>query len=131
MTARDVHMDRTYLIAEDGLYMATRGGARAVGLEKQIGSLEAGKRADIVIHTLDRPEMVPSTNMIRNLFYASRSKSVHTVIIDGRVILEEGRFNRLEERAIYAEVRKASQSLLARMGRTVEPNAVPRSPRRP
>jgi 5-methylthioadenosine/S-adenosylhomocysteine deaminase len=129
MTARDVHMDRTYLVAEDGLYMATRGGARAVGLEKQIGSLEAGKRADIVIHTLDRPEMVPSTNMIRNLFYASRSKSVHTVIIDGRVILEEGRFTLLEERPIYAEVRKASQSLLARMGRTVEPNAVPRSPR--
>lgn len=130
MAARDVHMDRTFLIAEDGLYMATRGGARAVGLEKQVGSLEAGKRADIVIHTLDRPEMVPSTNMIRNLFYASRSKSVHTVIIDGRVILEEGRFTKLDERAIYAEVRKASQSLLSRMGHTVEANSVPRM-RRP
>ncbi|MBL8580292.1 MAG: amidohydrolase family protein [Mesorhizobium sp.] len=126
MAARDVHMDRTYMIAEDGLYMATRGGARAVGLEKQVGSLEVGKRADIVIHTLDRPEMVPSTNMIRNLFYASRSKSVHTVVIDGRVILEEGRFTQLDERAIYAEVRKASRSLLARMGHTVEANAVPR-----
>jgi cytosine/adenosine deaminase-related metal-dependent hydrolase len=130
MAARDVHMDRTFLIAEDGLYMATRGGARAVGLEKQVGSLEAGKRADIIIHTLDRPEMVPSTNMIRNLFYASRSKSVHTVIIDGRVILEEGRFTKLDERAIYAEVRKASQSLLSRMGHTVEANSVPRM-RRP
>ena len=130
MAARDVHMARTFLMAEDGLYMATRGGARAVGLEKQVGSLEAGKRADIVIHTLDRPEMVPSTNMIRNLFYASRSKSVHTVIIDGRVILEEGRFTKLDERAIYAEVRKASQSLLSRMGHTVEANSVPRM-RRP
>ncbi len=130
MAARDVHMDRTYLIAEDGLYMATRGGARAVGLEKQVGSLEPGKRADIVIHTLDRPEMVPSTNMIRNLFYSSRSKSVHTVIIDGRVILWEGRFTQLDERAIYAEVRKASRSLLGRMGHTVEANAVPRM-RRP
>ncbi len=99
MAARDVHMDRTYLIAEDGIYMATRGGARAVGLENRIGSLEPGKRADIVIHTLDRPEMVPTTNMIRNLFYASRSKSVHTVIIDGRVILEEGRFTALDERS--------------------------------
>ena len=130
MAARDVHMDRTFLIAEDGLYMATRGGARAVGLEKQIGSLEAGKRADIVVHTLDRPEMVPSTNMIRNLFYASRSKSVHAVIIDGRVILEEGRFTNLDERAIYSEVRKASRSLLSRMGHTVEANSVPRM-RRP
>ena len=129
MTARDVKMDRTYLVAEDGIYMATRGGARAVGLEASIGSLEAGKRADIVIHTLDRPEMVPTTNMIRNLFYASRSKSVHTVIIDGRVILEEGRFCALDEVEIYAEVRKASAALLSRMGHTVEPNAVPR-PRR-
>jgi cytosine/adenosine deaminase-related metal-dependent hydrolase len=126
MAARDVHMDRTFLIAEDGLHMATRGGARAVGLEDRIGSLEPGKRADLVIHTLDRPEMVPSTNMIRNLFYASRSKSVHTVIIDGRVILEEGRFTGLDERAIYAEVRAASRSLLARMGHRVEANAVPR-----
>lgn len=130
MTARDIHMDRTYLIAEDGLHMATRGGARAVGLEKQIGSLEAGKRADIVVHTLDRPEMVPSTSMIRNLFYASRSKSVHTVVINGRIILEQGHFTQLDERAIYAEVRKASRALLARMGHTVEENAVPRM-RRP
>lgn len=131
LAARDTHMDRTYLIAEDGIAMATRAGARAVGLEKQIGSLEAGKRADIVIHTLDRPEMVPSTNMIRNLFYASRSKSVHTVIVNGRVILEEGRFVGIDERAIYAEVRKASRSLLDRMGHKVEANAVPRAARRP
>ena len=73
--------------------------------------------------------MVPSTNMIRNLFYASRSKSVHTVIIDGRVVLEAGRFTALDERAIYAEVRKASESLFARMGHKVEPNAVPRAAR--
>jgi 5-methylthioadenosine/S-adenosylhomocysteine deaminase len=126
MAARDVHMDRTYLIAEDGIYMATRGGARAVGLEDRIGSLEPGKRADIVIHTLDRPEMVPTTNMTRNLFYASRSKSVHTVIIDGKVILDEGRFPALEERAIYAEIRKASAALLKRMGHKLEANAVPR-----
>ena len=130
LTARDVHMDRTYLTAEDGLHMATRAGARAVGLETQIGSLEPGKRADIVIHTLDRPEMVPSTNMIRNLFYSSRSKSVYTVIIDGRVVLEEGVFVDLDERAIFAEVRKASQALLARMGHTVEPNRIARSLRR-
>jgi 5-methylthioadenosine/S-adenosylhomocysteine deaminase len=126
MAARDVHMDRNYLIAEDGIYMATRGGARAVGLEDSIGSLEPGKRADVVIHTLDRPEMVPTTNMIRNLFYASRSKSVHAVIFDGKVILEEGRFTSLDEQAIYVEIRKASTALLARMGHRLEANAVPR-----
>jgi cytosine/adenosine deaminase-related metal-dependent hydrolase len=130
LAARDVHMDRTYLVAEDGLEMATRAGARAVGLEHEIGSLEAGKRADIVIHTLDRPEMVPSTNMVRNLFYASRSKSVHTVIINGRVVLEAGRFVALDERAIYARVREASRDLLSRMDYVVPANDVGRSLRR-
>ncbi|RYE10563.1 MAG: hypothetical protein EOP22_04295 [Hyphomicrobiales bacterium] len=130
MAARDVHMDRTYLIAEDGLQMATRAGARAVGLEHEIGSLEAGKRADIVIHTLNRPEMVPSTNLIRNLFYASRSKSVHTVIINGSVVLDAGRFAQLDEHAIYARVREASRDLLSRMGHVVAANDIGRSMRR-
>ena len=72
LTARDAHEDRTYLLAEDGLRMATRGGARAAGLEAEIGSIEVGKRADLVLHTLDRPEMRPVTDMIRNLVFSSR-----------------------------------------------------------
>ena len=71
LTARDAHEERTYLLAEDVLRMATRGGARATGLETEIGSLEVGKRADLVIHTLDRPEMRPVTDMLRNLVYAA------------------------------------------------------------
>ncbi|BCP53500.1 N-ethylammeline chlorohydrolase [Kaistia sp. 32K] len=130
LTAREAHGDRGYLIAEDGLYMATRGGARAAGMEERIGSLEAGKRADIVIHTLDRPEMIPVTNMIRNLFYASRSKSVHTVLIDGKTILENGAFVALDERLLLTEINKAAQSLLARMGHAVVANALPRMERR-
>ena len=70
--ARESHRDRTYLIAEDGLAMATRGGARAVGQQDRIGSIEPGKRADIVIHTLRRPELNPLTEHVRNLIYSSR-----------------------------------------------------------
>jgi 5-methylthioadenosine/S-adenosylhomocysteine deaminase len=130
LTTREAHGDRSYLIAEEGLYMATRGGARAVGMEDRIGSLEPGKRADIVIHTLDRPEMIPVTNMIRNLFYASRLKSVHTVIIDGKVVLENGRFVALDERCLLTEINRAAQSLLARMGHRVVAKALPRMERR-
>lgn len=122
MAARDAHGDRSYLIAEDGLTMATRGGARACGLDHRIGSLEPGKRADIVIHTLDRPELIPTTNMIRNLFYAARSKSVHTVIVDGKVVLEEGRFPGLDEAAMLSQINQASLALISRMGKTIEPN---------
>lgn len=130
MTAREAHGDRTYLVAEDGLRMATRAGARAIGMEDRIGSIEAGKRADIVIHTLHRPELIPTTDMIRALFYSARSKSVHTVIVNGRVVLEEGRFVTIDERRLLAEANKASASLLARMGLKAEPNRLARLARK-
>lgn len=131
LSARDVAMSRTHLVAEDGLWMATRAGARAVGMEARIGRLAPGYRADIVIHTLDRPEMVPSTDMVRNLFYASRSKSVHSVIINGRVVLDAGRMTSVDERAVFAAVRGASADLFRRMEYRVVPNRVARSPRLP
>lgn len=68
--------------------------------------------------------------MIRNLFYAARSKSVHTVIIDGKVVLENGGFVALDERRLLSEINKAAQSLLARKGRTVVPDALARMERR-
>jgi cytosine/adenosine deaminase-related metal-dependent hydrolase len=126
LSARDTHGDRTYLIAEDGIYMATRGGSKACGMDDRIGSIEAGKRADIVIHTLNRPEMIPATNMIRNLFYASRSKSVHTVIVNGRIVLEDGVFTGIDEPEMLAHINAASLALIARMGKTIEPNRMPR-----
>lgn len=129
LSARDSHGDRTYLVAEDGLQMATRAGATAVGMADRIGSIEVGKRADIVIHTLNRPEMIPTTNMIRNLFYSSRSKSVYTVIVDGKVVLDEGRLVGVDEVEALAEINKAAMAMLARMGKTIEPNQVQRSSR--
>ena len=92
LSARDAHGDRDLSHRRgrprDG---DPRRRARRPAWTDRIGSLEAGKRADIVIHTLDRPEIHPTTNMIRNLFYSSRSKSVHTVIVDGKVVLEQRR----------------------------------------
>jgi cytosine/adenosine deaminase-related metal-dependent hydrolase len=128
LTARDSHEDRTYLLAEDVLRMATRGGARAAGLEDRISSIEVGKRADLVLHTLDRPELRPVTDMVRNLVYASRSKSIRTVIVDGRVVLEDGAFPGLDEPALLARIDAGAGAMLRRMGYTVEPNRVP--PRR-
>jgi cytosine/adenosine deaminase-related metal-dependent hydrolase len=126
LTAREAHEDRTYLLAEDVLRMATRGGARAAGLEERIGSIEPGKRADLVIHTLDRPEMRPVTDMVRNLVYASGSKSVRTVIVDGRVVLEDGQFPHLDEPALLARIEAAAQGLLRRMGYRPFPERVDR-----
>jgi 5-methylthioadenosine/S-adenosylhomocysteine deaminase len=129
LSARDSHKDRSYLIAEDGFYMATRGGSKACGMDDQIGSIEAGKRADIVIHTLNRPEMIPTTNMVRNLFYSSRSKSVYTVVVDGKIVLEGGVFTGINEPEMLAHINEASLALISRMGKTIEPSRVPRPAR--
>jgi cytosine/adenosine deaminase-related metal-dependent hydrolase len=130
MSAREAHEDRTFLVAEDGIEMATLGGARATGMLDRIGSIEPGKYADLVIHTLDRPELVPITDMVRGLFYASRSKSVHTVIINGKIVLQEGAFPGFRESELLREIGKASTGLLKRMGVTPEPNRVDRPGRR-
>jgi cytosine/adenosine deaminase-related metal-dependent hydrolase len=122
LTARDVHEDRSYLLAEDVLWMATRGGAQATGLEQRIGSLEAGKRADLVIHTLNRPEMIPTLNIIRNLMYSSRSKSIRSVMVDGRVVLDDGEFVELDESRLLAQINEASKAMLVRIGQTAQPN---------
>lgn len=124
LSARDVHGDRGYLIAEDGLYMATRGGSKACCLDHLIGSIEPGKRADIVIHTLNRPEMIPTTNLIRNLFYSSRSKSIHTVIVNGKIVFDAGYFVAINEADMLSHINEASLALISRMGKTIEPNRV-------
>ena len=130
LTARDAHEDRTYLLAEDVLRMATRGGAQATGMEGHIGSIEVGKRADLVIHTLNRPELIPVTDMIRNLVYASHSKSIRTVIVDGRVVLEDGDFVDLDEPRLLAQINEAAQAMLKRMGYTPFSERVVRRPAR-
>jgi cytosine/adenosine deaminase-related metal-dependent hydrolase len=128
LTAREAHQDRTYLLAEDVLRMATRGGARATGMEGKIGSIEPGKRADLVIHTLARPELIPVTDMMRNLMYSAGSKSVSTVVVDGEIVLENGAFTKLDEEALLARINMASIKMLRRMGHSIEANRfVPRA----
>jgi 5-methylthioadenosine/S-adenosylhomocysteine deaminase len=122
LTAREAHHDREYLVAEDGLYMATRGGAQAIGMQDRLGSIEVGKRADVVVHTLSRPELVPTTDVLRNLMYSAGSKSVDTVIVNGKIVLLNGRFTTIDEAAVLRDIQSASTALLTRMGRTPEPN---------
>lgn len=126
LTARERHRDRGYLVAEDGLRMATRAGARALGLEDRIGALTPGRRADVVIHTLDRPELLPLTDTVRNLVYSAGSSTVDTVLVDGRVVLRHGRFEHLDEREILARAGERSVKLLGRMGYRVGPNRMER-----
>ena len=102
------------LPAERVLEMATIRGAEALRLERQIGSIEVGKRADLVLYDLDTPEWRPLLNPVNNLVYAASGASVRTVLIDGRVVLDEGRLTTLDERALYARVERLSREHVRR-----------------
>jgi 5-methylthioadenosine/S-adenosylhomocysteine deaminase len=108
LTAR---MGGAYLSAEQIFEMQTRGGARAVGLEDRIGSLEPGKRADFVIRTDRLPEAQPGVDLVRELVLVSRSKSVDTVVIDGDVVVRGGRLTRLDEDVAYELARATTRRL--------------------
>ena len=68
--------------------MATINGAKALNMENQIGSLEAGKKADISIFDMHRPDWVPLYNEIQNLVYSAQGGSCESVIIDGKFVME-------------------------------------------
>jgi cytosine/adenosine deaminase-related metal-dependent hydrolase len=100
--------------------MATIRGAEALLLDGEIGSLEPGKRADLVLYDLDTPEWRPLLNPVNNLVYAASGASVRTVLIDGRIVLDEGRLATLDERAVYERVEVLAREQIARAGLPIE-----------
>lgn len=101
-----------YLSAGDLLEMQTIRGARAMGLEKQIGSLEAGKRADIVIRTNSAPQLHPIFEIEKRVALQSLTGSVDTVIVDGRMVVRHGRHTMLDEAVVYDRAKRSAANLL-------------------
>jgi cytosine/adenosine deaminase-related metal-dependent hydrolase len=117
---KDARLDVGVMPPERVLEMATRLGAEALLLESAIGSIEPGKRADLVLHDLDTPEWRPLLNPVNNLVYAATGAGVRTVLIDGRVVLDEGRLTTLDERALYERAETLARQQIARAGLAVE-----------
>ena len=113
---RDIFEDASLMSAETILEHLTIDGARSVLWDDEIGSLEAGKRADFLLFDLDRPEWVPLHNPLSNLCHGVSGDSVDTVVIDGKVIVEAGEFVNLDARAIMARGREAATAAAERTG---------------
>ena len=96
------------LSARDGVEMATIGGARALHLEREIGSLEPGKRADLIVLATDAPSAQPLYEVYSQLAYAIKGSDVVTTIVNGRVLMEDGRMLTLDTAAIAARVRRTA-----------------------
>ncbi len=93
------------------LRMATIDGARVLGLDSEIGSLETGKRADITIVDLDRLHLTPRPDIISTVVYAAEAADVRTVIIDGQIVLNEGNLTILNEREVIVDAEKQAEVL--------------------
>lgn len=97
--------DPKVVTAEEALALATIGGARALHMEKEIGSVEEGKRADLVVVDLDALHQTPRYNLYSNLVYATKASDVRTVVIEGRVVMRDRRLLTLDEPLIKQRAR--------------------------
>ncbi len=113
---KDARRDPKMIPAETAFKMATLNGARAMLLQDEIGSLEAGKKADIVLFDRNRPEWVPLHNVANSLIYSASGSSVHTVLVDGHVVVEDGLFQLMDEQEIYRKAQKAGEAIISRTG---------------
>jgi 5-methylthioadenosine/S-adenosylhomocysteine deaminase len=104
--------DPKVVSAEQAFMMATMGGARALHLEDKIGSLEAGKRADIVIVDFDKLHQTPMYNVYSHLVYATKASDVNTVIIDGKIVMRERRLLTLNENVIKKDANLYQQKII-------------------
>lgn len=104
------------LTAARVLRMATRDGARALGLEDEIGSVEEGKRADLTVVDLERLHTTPRPDVVSTIVYAASAADVRDVLIDGRLVLRDGRLATLDEREVIEEARGQYELLAARSG---------------
>lgn len=99
------------LNAAQALELATIGGARALGRAHELGSLEAGKLADVVLLDAARPNTTPVLDPVSTVVYAASPANVDTVIVGGRVVLRAGTFVNVDERAIVAEAQAVAESI--------------------
>jgi 5-methylthioadenosine/S-adenosylhomocysteine deaminase len=104
------------LTARDAVWMATREGARALGMEHELGSIERGKRADLILVERDRPHLTPDADPWSTLVYAARGTDVRSTMVDGRVLVNDFQLVDEDVRAIMADARSAARTLAARAG---------------
>ena len=97
--------------------MATIEGARALGLDRTIGSLEAGKRADLIIVSMASARQTPLYDPISHLVYATRGDDVQTTIVNGKVLMRDRKMLTLDERAVLADARKQAGTVRAAVGK--------------
>ena len=105
-------MDPTVMSAETTLKSATIDGARALGAESRIGSLEPGKKADFIVLDLDQPHLTPLYNIPSHLVYTARGGDVIHSVINGRVVMEDRTLLTIDEQAVIGRMREIGKEII-------------------
>jgi 5-methylthioadenosine/S-adenosylhomocysteine deaminase len=112
---KDLRCDPELMGAERSIEMATINGAKTMGLEEEIGSLEVGKKADIAIFDTNRLEWRPLFNEVQSLVYSATGESVETVIINGRIVVDKHKILTADEEEVLARLRPMEKDLKKRL----------------
>jgi len=112
LLAKHATGDPTAAPAAAALELATLGGARALGMEDRIGSLETGKRGDLVVVSLDSPRLHPLYDPISHLVYATKGSDVRHVVVEGRVVMRDRKVLTLDQAAVLAEAERLRAKIL-------------------
>jgi cytosine/adenosine deaminase-related metal-dependent hydrolase len=107
---------RAVMPPETALEMATRNGAQALGLEADVGSIEAGKRADFIVINMDAPHLTPLWDPVATMVRSAVGSDVDTVVVDGRLVMQGRKLLTLDEEAIVDDVRRRYRDVARRAG---------------
>ncbi len=103
------------ITAEQVFEMATWQGARALGLENEIGSIEPGKKADVILMDLRRPHSLPEENVYSQIVYSARATDVQTVLIDGKIVMKNRELRTIDESEAVSRIRPQLKKLISRI----------------
>ncbi len=113
---KDSHMDPSVMSAEKALLMGTREGAEALMLGDEIGSLETGKKADIILLDMDRVDWGLGGDLIETLVYSATGDAVETVIADGKVLMEKRELKTIDEDEAFGKIQENAEKTMKRLG---------------
>ncbi|MXO65026.1 amidohydrolase family protein [Altericroceibacterium endophyticum] len=113
---KDARRDSSIFPAYDAFTMLTLGGAKGLGMQDMIGSIEVGKKADLVLHDTQRPEWQPLFNPIYQMIWSADGRAVHSVWVDGKCVVENYRSTMIDEQKLYADATQAGLAVTRKAG---------------
>ena len=105
------NMDPTHMDAETVLKMATSEGAKVLGLDREIGTIEKGKKADLIVVDMNSPHLVPLYNPVSTMVYSASGADVKDVVVDGKILMRDRAFQTLDPTEIMERVREIAQGI--------------------